>query len=123
MVRPDSYRDKWAHKGLCISRVFFFMADICCYILYSPSLDKFYTGACQASLSERIAKHNSQFYGNHRYTAAADDWELFLRIDAVNYAHALRIERKIKAMKSKVFIQNLDKYPEQRHNIISKTKP
>jgi putative endonuclease len=76
------------------------MADICCYILYSPSLDKFYTGACQASLSERIAKHNSQFYGKDRFTAPADDRELFLRIDAVNYVHALRIERKIKAMKS-----------------------
>ena len=99
------------------------MADICCYILYSPSLDKFYTGACQASLSERIEKHNAQFYGNHRFTAAADDWELFLRIDAADYAHALRIERKTKAMKSKVFIQNLGKYRELVPKMISATKP
>jgi putative endonuclease len=110
-------------KNSALAEFFSFMADICCYILYSPSLDKFYTGACQASLSERIAKHNSRFYGNHRFTAAADDWELFLRIDGVDYAHALRIERKIKAMKSKVFIQNLGKYPQISQKITSETNP
>lgn len=88
------------------------MADVCCYILYSPYFDKFYTGACQESLSQRIVKHNEHAYGSHRFTAAANDWELFLRIDAPDYAHAFRIERKIKSMKSKVFIRNLGKYPE-----------
>lgn len=99
------------------------MPDICCYILYSPSLDKFYTGACQESLSERIAKHNAHAYGNHRFTAAANDWELFLRIDAIDYTHAIRIERKIKAMKSKIFIQNLVKHPELIQKVNSETKP
>lgn len=94
------------------------MKDICCYILFSPSLCKFYTGACQDSLDDRIRKHNNHDYGMHRFTAAASDWELFLRIDAVSYAHALRIERKIKSMKSSVYIRNLAKYPEMVQKIV-----
>ena len=88
------------------------MKDICCSIIYSDTLKKFYTRACQKSLQERIEKHNSHFYGKHKYTAAASDWELFLRIDAFSYAHALRIERKTKSMKSSGYIRNLAKYPE-----------
>ncbi len=76
------------------------MADFCCYILYSESLDKFYIGACQDSLEERIRKHNEHAYGNHRFTAAANDWELFLKIEADSFLHAVRLERKIKSMKS-----------------------
>lgn len=87
------------------------MKEICCYIIYSAKLNKFYIGACQESLSERIKNHNDHNYGNHRFTATADDWELFLRIDAKDYSQAIRIERKIKAMKSKVYIHNLKNYP------------
>ena len=94
------------------------MKDICCYILFSPSLGKFYTGACQDSLDDRILKHNNHDYGNHRFTAASNDWQLFLRIDASSYAHALRIERKIKSMKSSVYIKNLAKYPEMVQKIV-----
>ena len=88
------------------------MRDCCCYIIYSKILSKFYTGACQDSLKDRIAKHNNHSYGNHKFTSSANDWELFLRIDTVDYAHAIRLERKIKSMKSSKYIQNLKKYPE-----------
>jgi putative endonuclease len=74
------------------------MKDICCYILFSETLSKFYTGACQKSLEERMAKHNTHFYGNRRFTAAASDWEFFLRIDAADYPHAFRLGRKINKM-------------------------
>lgn len=86
--------------------------DICCYIIHSDKLDKFYIGACQESILERIEKHNEHTYGNHRFTSAAADWTLFLRIDATDYSQAIRIERKIKSMKSKVYIQNHKKYPD-----------
>jgi putative endonuclease len=97
------------------------MTDICCYILFSESLGKFYTGACQDSLEDRIRKDNNHTYGNHRFTAAANDWKLFLRIDANDYSHAIRLERKIKSMKSSTFIQNLAKYPELVQKITSET--
>jgi putative endonuclease len=88
------------------------MADFCCYILYSVFLDKFYIGACQYALEERIRKHNEHTYGNHRFTAAAKDWELFLKIEADSFPHAVRLERKIKSMKSRTLIRNLVRYPE-----------
>jgi putative endonuclease len=72
-------------------------------------------------LAGRIAKHNNHSYGNHRFTATANDWELFLRIDAINYAHAIRLERKIKSMKSSKYILNLVKYPELIQKIIAET--
>lgn len=98
------------------------MRDICCYILFSPSLCKFYTGACQESLVERITKHNNHTYGNHRFTSAVTDWELFLRIGTSDYSHAIRLERKIKSMKSSKYIQNLKSYPELITKIIEETR-
>ncbi len=98
------------------------MTDVCCYILFSESLGKFYTGACQDSLTERIEKHNNHSYGNHRFTAAANDWKLFLRIDANDYSHAIRLERKIKSMKSSKYIQNLKQFSDLVAKIQAETK-
>ena len=78
-----------------------------CYILFSPTLGKFYTGITQESLEKRLTKHNNQAYGNHRFTAIASDWELYLKIDTNSYAHARRIEIRIKKMKSSKFIREL----------------
>ena len=77
------------------------------YILHSKKLNKFYVGATQDSIESRIEKHNNHEYGLHRFSAKADDWELFLLIPTEDYAHAIRIERKIKAMKSAKFILKL----------------
>jgi len=62
-------------------------------------------------LENRISKHNNHAYGSHRYTAKANDWELFLSVQVNDYAHAVRLERKIKSMKSSKFIENLKIYP------------
>ena len=88
------------------------MKDFYCYILLSETLNKFYTGACQDTLIDRISKHNTGYYSGQNFTKAANDWILFLKIDAVDYPHAIRIERKIKSMKSSNYIKNLLKYPE-----------
>jgi putative endonuclease len=97
------------------------MAEICCYILYSKKLNKFYIGLCQDSLQSRIAKHNNHFYSNKNFTAKASDWELFLRIDVGNIGHARRLELKIKSMKSSKYIQNLKKYSELIEKIKNET--
>jgi hypothetical protein len=44
-----------------------------CYIIYSEKLGKFYVGAYRENLSGRIAHHNTHFYGNQRFMAAATD--------------------------------------------------
>ncbi len=94
-----------------------------CYILHSNALGKFYVGATHASVDKRIKKHNEHTYGKHRFTATANDWELFLNIPVNNYAHAVRIERKIKSMKSSRYIRNLKKYHELVEKIIQNTNP
>ena len=93
-----------------------------CYILYSPSSNKFYTGITQESVEERLVKHNTKAYGNHRFTAKVSDWELFLCIKAESISHARKMEVFIKRMKSQVFIRKLKDVPENLQFLINKTK-
>ena len=83
-----------------------------CYILYSQSLDSFYTGCTHDELQSRFGKHLSQFYGANKYTAKTKDWELYLSIDCSSFLQAMRIEKHIKRMKSKKYIHNLKLYTE-----------
>lgn len=93
-----------------------------CYIIFSKKLNRFYIGACHNDLVERIAKHNSHEYGNHKFTAKAEDWTLFLNIECDNYTQAMNIEKHIKAMKSSVYIKNLSMYPEMIRKLKEKYK-
>ena len=93
-----------------------------CYIIYSEKLRKFYIGVTQDDVVSRIKKHNDSSYGKHRFTAKANDWTLYLFISCLNYAHAVRIERKIKSMKSSVYIRNLLAYPELLEKLILNTQ-
>ena len=79
------------------------------YILFSKKLDRFYTGSCN-DLSYRIEQHFNKAFAQS-FTANADDWELFFFVDNLHYKQARLIENHIKKMKSKVYIQNLKKYP------------
>ena len=92
-----------------------------CYILFSEKLNKFYVGATNDNIEKRIEKHNEHSYGNHRYTALTNDWKIFLSIEAKDYPHAIRMERKIKSMKSKTFIINLKQYSELQNKLILET--
>ena len=92
-----------------------------CYILYSKRLNKFYIGATHADVNSRLEKHNNSSYGNHRFTSTTNDWEIFLTLEANNYSHAVRMERKIKSMKSKTYLINLKRYPELRQKLILQT--
>ncbi len=78
-----------------------------CYILYSPSLDRYYIGASRDAVSVRLARHNSGYYGSKSFTSKASDWELYFELHADDYAHAVRMEDFIKSMKSRKYIENL----------------
>ena len=93
-----------------------------CYILFSRKLQRFYVGVTQGDVHDRIRKHNEQAYGRHRFSATTSDWELFLSIRAIDYAHSIRIERKIKSMKSSKYVRNLKTYPELLSKVIQETK-
>jgi putative endonuclease len=92
-----------------------------CYILFSKNLGKFYVGATHDSVGHSLDTHNQHSYGNHRYTAKADDWELFITLEADDYVNVVRMERKIKSMKSRNYILNLKQYPELRQKLINQT--
>jgi len=93
-----------------------------CYILYSPILDRFYIGATNDAIENRISKHNNQYYGTDKFTAQTNDWQEFLTIESTDFKHALRIEKYIKKMKSRVYIYNLKKYPELMQKLVNNTK-
>jgi putative endonuclease len=47
---------------------------------------------------------------------------LILKLKVSDYAHVVRLERKIKSMKSRIYIENLPKYPERQVKIIEETR-
>ena len=68
---------------------------------------------------ERIAKHNSPFYGLH-YTSKADDWELFHFIECVTIGQAMKIEKHIKKMKSVKYLKNLKSFSAIQSKLLEK---
>ncbi|MFN5443386.1 MAG: GIY-YIG nuclease family protein [Crocinitomicaceae bacterium] len=80
------------------------------YILYSSRLKKYYTGSCE-NLELRLAKHKEKLYKNS-FSSITDDWVLYFIVNDLEYKQARKIEMHIKKMKSKVYIENLNKYPE-----------
>ena len=74
-----------------------------CYILYSKSLDRFYTGE-SSDIEQRLQYHNLGFSG---FTAKASDWELYLLIECADRPMARKIEKHIKSMKSVKYIKSL----------------
>lgn len=80
------------------------------YILYSNKLDRFYTGSSK-EFQFRFEEHLNKVHADS-FTTMANDWQLFLLIENLSYSQARSMEAHIKKMKSKVYIQNLVKYPE-----------
>ena len=66
-----------------------------CYIIHSQKLNKFYIGVTNESVDNRIKKHNDKTYGNHRFTAKADDWKLFLAFETNTYTPS-ELKEKLK---------------------------
>ena len=74
-----------------------------CYIIYSPSLDKYYVGET-VDLTLRISQHNAATFKG-AFTTIASDWELYLEIPCLDINEARKFESFIKRMKSRKFIQ------------------
>ncbi len=81
----------------------------CVYILYSSKLNRFYIGFT-SDFDTRLEFHKNA--EPRKFTANAEDWVLFLRVLCENKTQGLNIEKHIKKMKSKTYIENLIKYPE-----------
>ena len=49
------------------------------YILYSKSLDKYYSGSTDLKPKERLKLHLKEHYGSNKFTAVVKDWEFFTK--------------------------------------------
>lgn len=74
------------------------------YILYSSLKNKFYVGSTSDELTERLRRHNSNHSG---YTGNVNDWEIVYTESFMDYSEALKREKEIKKMKSRLYIENL----------------
>ncbi len=80
------------------------------YILFSPSLKKYYVGSCK-DVIVRIEQHLLTHFPK-AFTSSAKDWCIYYSHNDLSYMQARRIESHIKKMKSRKFIENFKKYPE-----------
>ena len=98
------------------------MTEYNCYILYSTILNKYYTGSTSYPTDVRLKQHLQKTYGQNKFTASADDWSIFLDISCISYEQAMQIEKHIKKMKSRKYIENLKRYPEIITNLLNRFK-
>jgi putative endonuclease len=87
------------------------------YILHSQKLNRFYIGFT-SNLEKRLEFHHNA--ESHKFTSKAKDWEVYLKIECKSKGQALAIEKHIKKMKSKVYIQNLKKYSEMKIKLLDR---
>ena len=58
----------------------------------------------------RYKNHLEKSYPNS-YTSKADDWEIFYSLELDNITTAIRVEKHIKRMKSRRYIEELKESP------------
>ncbi len=85
-------------------------------------MDSFYTGITTLTVEERFGNHIQKRYGKLNFTQKADDWQLFWHLECISLKQARNVELHIKKMKSKIYIQNLKKYPEIGYKLLLKYK-
>jgi putative endonuclease len=82
-------------------RGYFFVMHYHIYIIYSHSLDKYYTGYTE-DIALRINQHN---LGISTFTAKASDWELKYSETFPTRESAMKRESAIKKKKSRKYIE------------------
>jgi putative endonuclease len=80
------------------------------YLLYSQKLNRFYIGTTDNPV-KRLMEHNSIKYED-AYTVKGIPWEKKLVYQCKSSENAYSIEKFIKRMKSKVFIQKIIENPD-----------
>ncbi len=88
------------------------------YILYSQNIDRYYIGE-SINPENRLQQHNTHHFKSN-YTKAANDWKIVLTYTCQNKQDALYLEKFIKRMKSKKFIEKIIKNTLILNDILSK---
>ena len=88
------------------------------YILHSDTLDRYYTGET-SNLDVRLDLHNFHHFKNS-FTKSASDWKIVLKKECKNRNKSLYLEKFVKRMKSKEFIEKVIITPEILDDILNK---
>jgi putative endonuclease len=88
------------------------------YILYSRKLRRYYIGETP-DLERRFRQHQEHYFKKN-FTRSAEDWKIVLSKVVASKEKAVLLERFIKRMKSKKFIEKIIAQPEILDDIISK---
>jgi putative endonuclease len=75
------------------------------YIIYSKAHDRYYIGET-IDIPGRLMQHNTSHYARSS-TSFTTDWKCMLELVVQSRTQALTIEKYLKSMKSKVYIQRL----------------
>ena len=88
------------------------MSNYCVYILYAERFDKYYIGQTN-SLEHRFVRHN-EFELVNTYTSKYRPWVLKAWYEVgQNRSDALKVERRLKSLKSKKMIADFAANPEK----------
>ncbi len=90
------------------------------YILYSKKLDRYYVGET-ADVEFRINLHLNKAFSKS-FTSKSNDWEIVLEYETQTKEESLFLERFIKRMKSKKFIEKVIMYPNILDDILTENK-
>lgn len=77
------------------------------YIIYSKSLDNYYTGETD-KIEIRLKLHNNHHFKN-AFTKSANDWIIVLNYTCETKQNTVFLEKFIKRMKSRKFIEKIIK--------------
>lgn len=68
----------------------------------------------------RLKMHLTDFYEKRKYTKITDDWEIYWTIECESIEIAGNIERHIKRMKSRRYLENLKIYSKIGQQLLQK---
>ena len=91
------------------------------YIIYSDCLQKYYVGE-SPDVEIRLSHHNNHYFKTN-FTKSANDWKLSIKYECKNRGEALFLEKFIKKMKSRVFIEKIVSNPEILVDLLRKYSP
>ncbi len=90
------------------------------YILHSKKLDRYYVGQT-ADVEFRINLHLNKVFSKS-FTSKSNDWEIVFEYEAQTKEEFLFLERFIKRMKSRKFIEKVIMYPNILGDILTENK-
>ena len=88
------------------------------YILHSKTLNRYYVGETP-NTEIRLEQHLEHYFPKS-FTKSAEDWEMIFSKECADRKDAIYLERFIKRMKSKKFIQRIIQEPQILDDILSK---